>query len=144
MRLTIVASALLFFSSCGGNGLPQPATLSATITPSSAMAKTGGTIILTATVNGFTDSPIVRWWVEESHELKPSVDCATTNDTDLSFVPCPFGYIASTAIDRVPSIATYHAPPTAGTYHLVFRATQFGQFADNVSTDTTATVTVTP
>jgi hypothetical protein len=144
MRLTMAAFAVLFLSSCGGNGLPRATSLSATITPSSATANTGGTVTLTATVTGFTDSPIVRWWVEESHELKPSVDCSTTNDTELSFVPCPFGYITSSPIDHVPSIATYHAPAMAGTYHVVFRATQFGEFADNVSTDTTATVTVTP
>jgi hypothetical protein len=65
-----------------------------------------------------------------------------TSTSQANFTNCPMGYVTYDP-NKFPSPATYHAPPTPGTYHVQFIATQFSTF-DHVSTTATAPVTVTP
>jgi hypothetical protein len=135
--LTCVAAAML---SCG-NGLPHSGDVIASITPAQASIRIGENVALTGNATGFTEAPIVRWWIQEAHDSGSGDDCGYLTLPAMS--PCPYGYVVFGSVTRFPSPATYYAPSTTGTYHVTFEAIQSSEY-DYLSKTVTATITVTP
>ncbi len=133
--------------SCGGGpAKPDPAQLTASITPSSATIAAGSTLALTGDGSGFTATPVGRWWMQEAKGSPTSLYCGVSNtDPVPSESDCPCGYIVFDAKNNnVPVHATYHAPQIPGTYHAVFMAVQFDGYEVLGTKTTTAAITVTP
>ena len=97
--------------------------------------------MLKGTATGFTDTPIVEWWIKEARDAGGSDDCGYLQVPPMS--SCQFGYVVFASVTQFPSAATYYAPLTPGTYHVTFEAAQFATF-DHVSNTGIATITVTP
>jgi hypothetical protein len=99
--------------------------------------------VLTGNTSGFTQRPLPQWHVQESTSVA-NEHCGflVTSTSQANFTNCPMGYVTFD-INQFPSTATYYAPPTPGTYHVLFIATQFSTF-DHVSATGIAPVTVTP
>ena len=143
LALSLVISAASLFGSCG-SGLPHSNEATATVTPAQATVPAGGNVELVGNAVGFTNTPVVRWWVQEERDAGDYNGCAYLEPPPV--LPCPFGYViyADTFPNSIPSSATYYAPATAGIYHVTFEATQFsyGDF-DHLTKTATATITTT-
>lgn len=126
-----------------GSGLPGSSSLMATIDPPSPTLAAGANVALTGNATGFTQTPLPQWQMQETTSVA-NEHCGflVTSTSQANFTNCPMGYVTYDP-NKFPSTATYYAPPTAGTYHVQFIATQFSTF-DHVSTTATAPVTVTP
>ena len=142
MRIIGALLALAFFLSCG-SGLPPASSVTLSITPSSATVAAGGTVALQGSATGFTTSPIVVWGMQESSPNPPVTACGTFPAYPVTFTQCSSGYVVFPDVNQFPSPATYYAPPTPGTYHVVFTATQNTTY-DYLQKSATATITVTP
>lgn len=90
--------------------------------------------------SGFTETPIVRWWVQEARDAGGD-DCGYLQLPAAS--PGQLGYAVFDSVTQFPSSATYYASSTPGPYHVTFQATQNTTF-DYLSKTATATITVTP
>jgi len=132
----IVAVSL---GSCG-SGLPGSNQVTVRVTPAQATVTVGGILALKGDATGFTSSPIVRWWVQESHDTGGD-DCGYLQPPPAS--PCQFGYVIYSSVSQFPSSAAYYAPFAPGMYHVTFEATQFAEFS-HLSKTALATITVTP
>jgi len=139
IALPVALIAAFLLSSCG-NGLPHSNQVTARVTPAQATVAVGGKVALDGDATGFTETPIVRWWVQEARDAGGD-DCGYLQLPPVS--PCQFGYVVFGSVSQFPSSATYYAPLTPGIYHVTFEATQFSTF-DHVSKTATATITVTP
>ncbi len=135
--VTVVASGLLL-GGCG-SGLPSSSRVNLMIMPAQASVSAGGTVALTGNATGFTQTPIVQWWIQEA-QATGGDNCGYLQPPAAS--PCEFGYVMFGSVSQFPSSATYYAPSTAGTYHVVFEASQFSEF-DHLTKTATATITVT-
>ncbi len=143
MRTLLPVLVICALVSCGGSGLPSSQSLTVTVTPASATLAAGGTVNLSGTANGFTQAPLVTWGMQESHKGSGLVlACGQFPTSQESFTICPFGYVVYADQNTNPNPAVYHAPPTPGTYHVVFSALQIATF-DSVTKTATATITVT-
>jgi hypothetical protein len=140
IALPVALIAVLLLDSCG-SGLPHSNHVTATVTPAQATVAASGTVALEGDATGFTQSPIVSWWVQEAHNTGGGDDCGYLQPPPMS--PCPYGYVIFGSVTQFPSSATYYAPLTPGTYHVIFWASQFTEF-DHLSKTATATITVTP
>ena len=139
IALPVALIAAFLLSNCG-NGLPHSNQVTATVTPAQATVAIGATVALDGNATGFTQTPIVRWWVQEARDAGGD-DCGYLKLPAAS--PCPFGYVIYA--DKFPSSATYYAPATTGTYHVTFEVTQFSYGAfDHLTKTATATITTTP
>jgi hypothetical protein len=144
MKRALFASLLLLMlAGCGGKAF-DPYSMTASVTPSQATVKPGGTVVLTGTQGGSADSPIVVWFIQESKALDASNDCGKLDTQAKDFKGCPFGFVMYHDATTVPSIATYYAPQTPGTYHVVFDLSQFSWGGPWVERSATATIEVEP
>jgi hypothetical protein len=125
----------------GGSGLPSSSQVTVLVTPSQTSVAVGGSVALKGSATGFTQTPIVQWWVQEAKNAGGSDDCGYLTPPPMS--ACQFGYVVFGSVSQFPSSATYYAPLTPGTYHVTFEATQFTAF-DHLTKATTATINVTP
>ena len=140
--LFLVLSGIILLAACGGGvGLPHSNQVTAQITPAQTSVKVGQTTSLQGSATGFTQAPIVQWWIQEAKNSGDSDDCGYLTLPPMSV--CQFGYVVFGSVTQFPSPATYYAPLTPGTYHVTFEASQFEAF-DHVSKTATATMTVTP
>lgn len=139
--LACVVLSVLLLGNCGSSGSPSPSQVIASITPAQSTLKTGENITLTGSATGFTAPPIVTWWIQEARSADTGDDCAYLKLPAMS--PCPYGYVIFPSVTQFPSVATYYAPSTPGTYHVVFEAIQSVEYHP-VSKTVTAAVTVTP
>jgi hypothetical protein len=139
IALLMVLGGALLFGNCS-NGLPHSSDVTAKVTPAQATIAVGGMLELEGNASGFTVSPLLAWWVQESHDAGGD-DCGYLKLPSES--PCPFGYLLYESVTQFPSPATYYAPQAPGTYHVTFEASQFSSF-DHLSKTATATITVTP
>lgn len=137
MNLIALLIAVLL-ASCG-SGLPHSGDVTVTVTPATATVTTGSTVVLQGNATGFTRSPIVVWRVQEA-QATGGDDCGYLNPPPVS--ACQFGYVIFGSVTQFPSSATYYAPLTPGTYHVVFEATQNTTF-DYLTKTATAAITVT-
>jgi hypothetical protein len=144
-RLAHAALAVLvavFAPACGTGGLPHTSEVTISVTPSQTTIQAGSSIALLGDAKGFSATPIVQWWIQESHDTKGANDCGYLSNQVPPQTGCPYGYVVYDAVaEGVPSAATYHAPLTAGTYHVTFTATQLVEF-DSLSKTVQATITV--
>ena len=138
ITLPVALTVALIISGCG-NGLPHSSQVAATITPTHATVKAGGTGQLAGNGSGFTQTPIAGW-IQEAKNTGGD-DCGLLQLPPDS--PCQFGYVIFGSVGVFPSSATYYAPQTPGTYHITFEATQVSTF-EHVSGTASATITVTP
>ncbi len=74
IALPVALIAVLLLDSCG-SGLPHPNQVTATVTPAQATVAVSGTVALKGDATGFTESPIVSWWVQEAHNTGGGDDC---------------------------------------------------------------------
>jgi len=138
----LILASICVFADCG-SGLPNSSSLLATIDPPSPTLAVGTSVALTGSATGFTQTPLPQWQMQESAPVA-NEHCGflVTSTSQANFTNCPMGYVTYDP-NKFPSPATYYAPPTPGTYHVQFIATQFSTF-DHVSATATAPVTVTP
>lgn len=142
VRAVILPAAMALvslFSDCG-SGLPHSSQVTVTVTPAQATVTPGGTLDFVGNASGFTETPIVRWWIQEARNTGGD-DCGYLQQPPTS--PCQFGYVIYGSVSVFPSSASYFAPLTPGTYHVTFEATQFSTF-DHLSKTASATISVTP
>lgn len=133
---------------CGGaSDLPHSSQVTLTITPAAATIPANGTVDLQGTVVGLS-SPTLDWWQQDHHDamgINGSQNC--DHLTDPVLIPgCRFGYLTGSGmIQAASAVATYHAPPTPGTYHVTLRVFQQSSqtWAEFFEKRTTATITVT-
>jgi hypothetical protein len=133
--------ALLLISCAAGPPLPYFNKVTLTVAPAQATVAVGGTVALRGSATGFTETPIVEWWVQEARDAGGSDDCGYLQPPLMS--RCEFGFVIFGSVTQVPSSATYYAPLTPGTYHVTLETTQFAT-VDHVSKTATTTITVTP
>lgn len=136
--LPVTLIVALFLASCG-SGLPHSSQVTVTVAPAQAIVAVGETVVLKGNATGFTEKPIIEWWVQEARDADGSDDCGYLQPPLMS--RCEFGFVIFGSVTQFPSSATYYAPLTPGTYHVIFSAKQF---ADPLSKTATATLTVTP
>ena len=142
VRALVLAAAValvILFSDCG-SGLPHTSQVTVTVTPAQATVTTEGTLDFVGNGSGFTETPIVRWWIQEARNAGGD-DCGYLEPPPTS--SCQFGYVIYGSVNVFPSAASYFAPLPPGTYHLTFEATQFSTF-DHLSKTASATISVTP
>ena len=138
IAILVGIGAALLLGSC--SGLPDSDNVFLTLTPAQAGVTVGGAVPLVGNVTGLDLSQsIPDWWVQEARDSGGDW-CGYTAPPDAP--DCPFGYVVY--VSKFPSAATYYAPATSGTYHVTFRATQWGYAGANVSKTAAATITVTP
>lgn len=141
LRLFFASIALATLLSCGGNGLPHTNQVTATVTPSSATLAPGGSVTLTGNATGFTATPIVDWYIQESKDIDFINDCGLLTSQNPPQSGCPYGYVMFDDVTQFPSTATYYAPSTPGTYHVTFEASQVVPF-DHLTKTVEAVITV--
>lgn len=140
IALPVTLIVALFLDSCG-SGLPHSSQVTVTVAPAQATVAVGETVVLNGNATGFTETPIIEWWVQEARDAGGSDDCGYLQPPLMS--RCQFGFVMFGSVTQFPSSATYYAPLTPGTFHVTFAATQFAGF-DPLSKTATATLTVTP
>jgi hypothetical protein len=141
--LSLVMNAAIVLGSCG-TGLPHSGDVVASVSPAQVSVPVGETVSLVGNATGFTNAEqvAVDWWVQEAKDSGGDT-CAYLKPPPLS--ACEFGYVIFGPVAKFPSSASYHAPQTAGTYHVTFEATQFSYGAfEHVTKSASATITVTP
>jgi hypothetical protein len=142
VTLPVALLAVILLDSCGsGGGLPHRNQVTVAVTPAQTTVAVGGTVSLNGNATGFTEAPIVEWWVQEERDAGGSDDCGYLQPPPMS--RCQFGFVIFGSVAHFPSSASYYAPLTPGTYHVTFEATQFATF-DHVSKTATVTIIVTP
>jgi hypothetical protein len=144
MRLPLAFLAVVFAAllvGCGGSGLPHSGQVSVSVSPAQAAIAANGSVGLTGTAAGFTDTLLGRWWIQESYNIDRNNDCGLLSTQAPPQSGCPYGYVMYDPNMAVPSTATYYAPATPGTYHVTFEASQFVEF-DHLSKTGEATITV--
>jgi hypothetical protein len=139
----LVACAATYLSGCGGSGLPDRSSVTVTITPAQATVKAGSVVALVGTESGFTQPPIVSWWIEESKVIDFNNDCGKLDSQAKDFTGCPYGFVMFHDVTTVPSTAYYYAPQTAGVYHVTVSMLQPSRF-EELTVSGTAAITVTP
>ena len=139
INLLIALLTAVLLAACGSR-LPHSGDVTVTVAPATATVAAGGNVVLEGNATGFTRSPIVVWRVQEA-QATGGDDCGYLNPPPAS--PCQFGYVIFGSVTQFPSSATYYAPSTPGTYHVIFEATQNTTF-DYLTKTATAAITVTP
>ena len=138
--LALIGAILL--SGCGGgSGLPPSNQVTVLITPAQTSVAVGETVALKGSATGFTQTPIVEWWIQEAKDAGASDDCGYLTAPPVS--SCQSGYVIFGSVTQFPSSATYYSPLAPGIYHVTFEASQFTTF-DHLTKTATATITVTP
>lgn len=137
-----VSACMLIFvvviPGCGGGGFDRNK-VTVTVSPAAVTIPPNGEVTLQATVRGTDNDPAqpVNWSIKELQTNGSSG--AQCNWWDTPPVdPCPFGTIQLTVAPG--RTATYHAPSSTGTFHVVV---EWGGFLDPAK-DATATITVAP
>ena len=144
MRRRLVLAGLvcsLFLSGCGTGGLPHSNQVTAAVSPAQATVQPGGSVSLNGSATGFTASPIVQWYIQESRNIDFNNDCGYLSSQAPPVTGCPYGYVMFGDVTQFPSSATYYAPTIPGTYHVTFEATQVVEF-DHLTKTAQATITV--
>ena len=127
---------LLLLISCGGDSS------TALVTPDQATVRPGGTVTLVGSLRGGSDHTVLGWWIQESKELSSKNICSKFDTEPKDFTGCPFGFVMYHDPTTIPSTATYYAPQTPGTYHVVV---SFGWFSyEWVERKATASIVVAP
>jgi hypothetical protein len=112
------------------------------IAPAQASVKAGSTVTLTSNQAGFTRSPIVLWWIQESKAKDFNHDCGKLDSESKDFTGCPYGFVMFHDVETVPSTAVYYAPATAGTYHVTLQMTEVCCWFDYLTKTAQAEITV--
>lgn len=95
----------------------------------SAVIRVGQSVDLLGTASGFT-RPTIDWWEQDQHDASVNgygeENCDDIMPADSNLIAsCPSGYLTgSPMVEASTETATYHAPMTAGTYHVTLRAFQ--------------------
>ena len=131
-----------FLIGCGG-GLPHSSDASVSVAPVQASVKAGSTVTLTGTDVGFTQSPIVDWWIQESKAKDFNNDCGKLDTQKKDFTGCPYGFVMFHDVTTVPSTAVYYAPATPGIYHATLQMTEVCCWFDSLTRTANAAITVT-
>lgn len=144
LRLKLSAVILLslpLLASCGTGGLPHSNQVTASVTPAQATISAGASITLEGSATGFTASPIVQWYIQESYDIDHINRCGYLSTDPPPSSGCPYGYVMFPDVSQVPSSGTFYAPTTPGNYHVTFEATQFTTF-DHLTKTAQAVITV--
>jgi hypothetical protein len=124
-----------------GCGRPH---LIATISPTEATVKAGGTVTLAGDQSGFTNEPVTQWWIQESKRANPKITCGMFDFVPKDFTGCPFGFVVYRTYSMFPGTAVYYAPSTPGVYHVTVGILQAGEWSSSLEERTaTASITVT-
>jgi len=144
MRLARIFHALVLLLVVLGCGVETPKNVTVTIEPASATIPVGTVLELRGNATGFTDTPLVGWWVEET--TRSTYYCGTDYDErPPDSTSCPCGYVMFNKSDTgVPSRAYYHAPSVARTCHVRFEAIQYYNYEVKAMQNARAEYTVTP
>ena len=67
IALPVILIVALFLDSCGG-GLPHSSQVTVTVAPAQATVAVGETVVLNGNATGFTETPIIEWWVQEARD----------------------------------------------------------------------------
>ena len=136
-----VVFLFLMISGCGGGGGFNPDKVTVSVSPANPTIAASGSVELQASVHGLcsTCSAAINEWDVTENNGDPSCNWFDTPPTQ----PCPGGTIQETAGGQLASLtATYHAPGTAGTFHVV--AEWCVCFGSSVIKDGTSVITVSP
>jgi len=136
-----LAGAVFLLANCGTGGLPHTNQVTASVTPAQATISPGGSVVLKGNATGFTSSPIVGWWIQESRAIDRYNDCGLLSTQAPPQSGCPYGYVMFDDVTTFPSAATYYAPSAPGIYHVTFEATQVVEF-DSLTKTVQAAITV--
>jgi hypothetical protein len=137
MSLIFVVGTLMVFG-CGRSHLI------ATMSPMEATVKAGGVVTLVGDQSGFTNAPVMQWWIQESKRANPKITCGMFDYLPKDFTGCPFGFVVYRTDLVFPGTAVYHAPPTPGVYHVTLGILQASEWNSLEERTATAAITVTP
>ena len=128
-----------------GCGAEKPKSVTVSITPASATMAAGDVLPLKGNSTGFTDTPSVGWYVEETTRDNNNYCGTDYDERPPDTGSCPCGYVMFNKSDTgTPSTAYYHAPAVPGTCHIRFWAIQMYNYEIQAFQDVVAEVTVTP
>lgn len=108
---------LLLLIGCGGS--VDSSSAGAIVTPDHATLSPGGTVMLVGSLSKFGDHTVLGWWIKESRDQGSKFICSKLDTAPKDFTGCPFGFVMYHDTTTIPSTATYYAPQTPGTYHVV-------------------------
>jgi hypothetical protein len=112
---------LVLITGCGGGSGFNPNNVTVNITPAAPTVAANGQATLQVMVNGMCQTcgpSAIRWTVTENNS---PTDCQWVDTPPAG--PCPAGTIQVTGANPGTSLtATYFAPDTPGTYHVVAEA----------------------
>jgi hypothetical protein len=141
MKNRVLIALALAASLALGCGQPH---LVATVSPTQASVKAGGTVNLTGDQSGFTNEPLMDWWIQESYLANTKKNCGMFDYVPKDFTGCPFGFVVYRSEVTFPGTAVYYAPQTPGVYHVTVYVVQVGDWSSLEARTATAEITVTP
>lgn len=133
---------LVFIVGCGGGGGMLSSNVSVTVAPAAVTIPTNDQVTLLATVRGTSNDthPALNWTIAELKTNGASgAQCNWQNTTPPSG-PCPDGTIQGADANSL--TVTYHAPSSAGTFHVT--AETIVSLSPAVLKDGTSVITVGP
>ena len=133
---------LLFIGGCGGGGGTLSSSVTVTVSPATVTIPTSDQVTLQATVKGTSNdaNPSLNWSIDELKTNGASGAQCNWLDTTPPAGPCPDGTIQGA--DASSSTVTYHAPSSAGTFHIT--AEIIVSLSPPVLKDGTSVITVGP
>jgi len=142
MKLSSVSFVLLvFIAGCGGGGGMLSSNVTVTVSPATVTIATSDQVTLQATVKGTANdaNPSLTWTIDELKTNGASGSQCNWVSTPPAG-PCPDGTIQGA--DANSSTVTYHAPSSAGTFHVT--AETIVSLSPPVLKDGTSVITVGP
>lgn len=138
----LALAGCLLLAGCGGNGLPPAANVSVAVVSARTSIATGESVLMTATITGYKGDTVVNWLMQESYDRnKQTCSYKQGKEPSLPFSNCPEGYLTYEDV-KTPMQSTFHAPPTAGTYHITFGVVLVPSLSETRSLSGTAAVVV--
>jgi hypothetical protein len=133
---------LLFIAGCGGGGGTLSSSVTVTVSPATVAIPTSDQVTLQATVKGTSNdaNPSLNWSIDELKTNGASGAQCNWLDTTPPAGLCPDGTIQGA--DASSSTVTYHAPSSAGTFHIT--AETIVSLSPPVLKDGTSVITVGP
>ncbi len=144
MRLVagFALAGCLLLVGCGGNELPPAGSVSVTVVAARTPIATGDSVLMTATISGYKGDTVVNWLVQESYDRnKQTCSYKQGQEPPTPFSNCPDGYLTYEDV-KTPMQSTFHAPPTAGTYHITFGVVLVPSLSETRALSGTAAVVV--
>ena len=133
---------LLFIAGCGGGGGTVSSSVTVTVSPATVTIPISDQVTLQATVKGTSNdaNPSLNWSIDELKTNGASGAQCNWLDATPPAGPCPDGTIQGA--DANSSTVTYHAPSSAGTFHIT--AEIIVSLSPPVLKDGTSVITVGP